>query len=160
MHWTLATLCLLTILCAVANAAQWALTSTVRSSGILICSGWAVQQSYWWAAGGDSFVLFVVCDAVIIAWFLFERFVRKRTFDIPERLIAATVPLTTGLGVYAWLHGGHTTESWWANWSIVAGQMLFGLPYVSDLTIAVRRFNRQFNPWDHFDLRARHEDAT
>lgn len=154
MHWTLVTLCLLTLLCAVANAAQWTLTRTVRSSGILICSGWAVQQGCWWATGQDSFVLFVACDAAIIAWFL----TRRRPFDIPERLIAASIPLTTGLGVYAWLHGGHTTESWWVNWWLVAGQMLFGLPYVSELTVTVRRFNSRFDPWDHFNLRARHEE--
>lgn len=124
MHWTLATLCVLTILCAVANAAQWALTRTVRSSGILICSGWAVQQGYWWATGGDSIVLFAVCDAVIIAWFLS----RHRAFDMGERLIAATIPLTTALGAYAWLRGGHTPASWWAGFYLVAGQMVLGMP--------------------------------
>jgi hypothetical protein len=156
MHWTIIVLCLFTILCGVANAAHWALTRTVRTVGILVCLGWTVQQSYWWATGYDSIILFAVCDAAIIAWFL----TRKRRFDIAEKLIAATIPLTTALGAYAWLHGGHTMESWWANWAIVAGQMAAGLPFVPEAGRRIAAVNRQFNPWDHFDLRARHEDAT
>ena len=155
MHWTLASLCLLTFLCAVANAAQGAMTGTVRASGIFVCLGWAVQQGYWYRTGGDSIVLFAVCDAAIIAWFL----TRKRRFDTAEKLIAATIPLTTALGTYAWLHGGHTALSWWANYYIVAGQMVAGQPCVPEMA---RRAitTRYFNPWDHFDLRARHEDAA
>jgi hypothetical protein len=156
MHWTILVLCLLTFLCAAGNAAHWILTRTVRTIGILICSAWAVQQGYWWAAGEDSIVLFVVCDAAVIAWFL----TRKRRFDIAEKLIAATIPLTTALGVYAWLRGGHTATSWWANWWLVAGQMTVSLPFVPEAMRRVKAVNRHFNPWEHFDLRARHGDAT
>jgi len=156
MHWTLLVLVVLCGLSLALNAVRLCLLGSVRSAGLLICLGWGIQQTWWQATGGDSFALFVVCDAAIIVWFL----TRKRRFDIAEKLIAASIPLTTGLGVYAWLHGGHTTESWWAGWWLVAGQMLFGLPYVNELALRVRAFNRQFNPWEHFNPRARHEDAA
>lgn len=41
----------------------------------------------------------------------------------------------------------------------VSAQLLMTFPIVI-VWKRVREFNRQFNPWDHFDLRARHEDAT
>ena len=118
-------------LCAVMNAAQYAVTRTVRTAGILICLAWAVQEAWWWQAGHDSLALFVVCDGAIIAWFL----TRRRRFDTGERLIAATIPLTTALGVYAEAHGGHTTESWWINFYLVAGQMLVGMPFAKRATL-------------------------
>lgn len=128
LHWTLVLLIFLCGLCAGLNAVQLALTRTVRVVGLLICLAWAVQQGYWWATGGDSFALFVICDAAIIAWFLAERFLRHRDFDTRERIIAATIPLTTALGAYAWLRTGHTYSSWYINWLLVVGQMMLGLP--------------------------------
>lgn len=124
MHWTLAVLCLLCWACTALNIEQWATTRTVRTAGILVCLGWVVQQLHWAITGADSFALFVACDAAIIAWFLS----RRRAFDMAEKLIAASIPATTALGAYAWLHDGHTTASWWANWSLVAAQMTLGLP--------------------------------
>lgn len=128
MHWTLALLIFLCGLCAGLNVVQFATTRTVRTVGLLICAAWAVQQAYWRRHGQDSIELFVACDALIIAWFLVERWLRRRQFDMRERIIAAAIPFTTALGAYAWLRGGHTVESWWANWTLVAGQMMLGLP--------------------------------
>ena len=124
MHWTLALLIFLCGLCAGLNIVQLVTTRSIRTVGVLVCLAWAVQQGYWWRTGGDSIALFAVCDAAIIAWFLS----RRRAFDMGERLIAATIPLTTALGAYAWLRGGHTPASWWAGFCLVAGQMVLGMP--------------------------------
>lgn len=124
MHWTLVLLIFLCGLCAGLNAVQIATTRSIRTVGVLICLAWAVQQGYWLRTGGDSIILFALCDVAIIAWFLS----RSRAFDLRERLIAAMIPLTTAFGAYAWLRGGHTPTSWWANLSLVAGQMVLGLP--------------------------------
>lgn len=124
MHWTLALLIFLCGLCAGLNIVQLATTRSIRTVGVLVCAAWMIQQGYWLRTGADSIVLFAVCDAAVIAWFLS----RRRAFDLRERLIAATIPLTTALGAYAWLRGGHTPASWWANISLVAGQMVLGLP--------------------------------
>lgn len=128
MHWTLQALMLLCVAAAIFNAVEWIVTRSVRVCGILICIGWGVQQSYWWLHGGDSFTLFVASDAAIIGWFLWQRFVRLREFDVLERLIAMSIPFTTALAAFQWLNGGHTTLSWWTNWSLVVGQMILGLP--------------------------------
>src|SRR6478752_7399322 len=117
MHWTLQTLLLLCVASAIFNAVEWIVTRSVRACGILICIGWGVQQSYWWLTGADSFVLFVFCDAVIIAWFLWP----PRAFDLAERLVAVSIPFTTALGAFKWLNDGHTVLSWWTNWPLVAG---------------------------------------
>jgi hypothetical protein len=124
VHWTLALLFGLCGLCAALNAVQFAMTRTVRTAGLLVCAAWAVQQGHWWATGGDSLALFLTCDALLIAWFLS----RRRAFDLRERLVAAAVPLTTALAAFASINDGHTAASWWANYSLVAGQMLLGLP--------------------------------
>lgn len=135
MHWTLVVLVFLCGLCAGLNIVQLAVTRTVRVAGLLICFAWAVQERYWWEHGYDSLALFVACDVAVIAWFLAEYFLRRRTFDRAERLIAATIPFTTALGTFAHLNGGHTPTSWWANISIVAGQMVLGLPMPRRQTI-------------------------
>jgi len=150
MHWTLAVLIALCGLCALLNLFQFAFTRTVRGAGLLICGAWAVQQSYWWTTGGDSFALIAACDAGIIGWFVW-RLYRGRTFDLGERMIAATIPLTTALVAFAWLNGGATTESWWANWWIVAGQMTAGLPFLGVAYRRARDTTREFDPWKHFD---------
>lgn len=129
MHWTLATLLVLCSLCSVLNIEQWVTTRSIRTAGVLICAGWAVQQAYWAKTGGDSFTLFVICDAAIIGWFLWAKFSRHRVFDLGEKLIAATIPLTTALGAFAEINDGHTSVSWWLNRGLVAGQMLVGLPF-------------------------------
>lgn len=146
MHWTLATLLVLCGLCSVLNIEQWATTRSIRTAGVLICVGWLVQQAYWAMTDSDSLALFIVCDGVIIAWFL----TRRRRFDIAERLIAATIPLTTALGVYETLAGGHTATSWWVNWWLVAGQMLVGLPFFG-ATLIHRLFARWRANFQHRD---------
>lgn len=142
MHWTLATLLVLCGLCSALNIEQWVTTHSIRTAGVLVCAGWLVQQTYWAATGSDSLALFIVCDGAIIAWFLAGYFLLRREFDIAERMIAATIPLTTALGIYAWMRGGHTPESWWANWWLVAGQMLIGLPSLGVIAIMSRLLAR------------------
>ena len=127
MHWTIALLFVLCGLTAALNIEQWAVTRTVRPAGILICTGWLVQETYWAYYKHDSFELFVICDALIIAWFLVGKFA-GRTFDRREVWIAVTVPATTALGAYAELNDGHTSVSWWTNWTLVACQVVWGMP--------------------------------
>ncbi len=151
MHWTLLTLLALCGACALFNVISYLRAGSVQLAGILICLAWFIQQSFWWATGHDSFLLFIACDLAIIVWFVRQR----RQFNAPERLIAATIPLTTALGFYAWLNDGHTVESWWANYWIVVGQMLFGLPLLDWFWRRVATVNRAFDPWKLFDLRKR-----
>lgn len=124
MHWTLQAMLWLCAACALLNVAQYHFTRTIRPIGLLICGLWLVQEAWWWATRADSLVLFVICDALLVLWFLIPR----RPFTLTERLIALTVPFTTGLGVFEWLNLGHTPLSWWLNWWIVAAQMMLGLP--------------------------------
>lgn len=151
MHWTILTLWVLCAACLLLNAAQFAMLRTVRTAGVLICLGWAIQQGWWMANGDDSLALFIACDTAIIGWFLWRLWHRRR-FDMAERLIAATIPLTTALGIFAEIHGGHTVLSWWANWWLVAGQMAIGLPFlpVAAFWRRTRLINRIFDPWEHF----------
>lgn len=155
MHWTLVALLGLCTACLATNAAQLASRRTLGVAGMLVCAGWAVQQGYWWATGGDSFALFLACDAAIIGWLL-ALWWRGHAFGVGDRLIAATIPLTTALGAFAWLNGGHTTESWWTNWTLVAAQMTLGLPPAEWALRHVAAFNRSFDPWKHFNFRKRH----
>jgi len=127
MHWSLAMLLALCGACLLLNLAQLAMHRTVRTAGLLICLAWGVQQAWWMAREADSLALFIACDGVIIAWFLWRHWL-DQMFGLGERLIAATIPLTTALGAFAWLNDGHTWLSWWANWWLVAGQMIVGLP--------------------------------
>jgi hypothetical protein len=156
MHWTLVTLLVLCGLCAASNVVQFMASRTVQFAGILICAAWAIQQSYWWATGEDSLALFIVCDAAVIAWFL----TRRRRFGMTERLIAAAIPLTTALGVFAEINDGHTKASWWANYYLVAGQMLVGLPIGG---LAARFFDRwkanlrHRSEWTDLNPREAHE---
>jgi hypothetical protein len=128
VHWTLQTLILLCVAAAIFNVVEWLVARTVRVIGLLVCAGWSVQQCYWWLAGVDSLALFVASDAAIIGWFLWQRLARRRTFDVLERIIALSIPFTTALAAFQWLNDGHTVASWWANWWLVAGQMMLGLP--------------------------------
>jgi len=156
MHWTLTVQIALCGLCASFNGALWLHSRSFYSTGLLVCSAWAAQQGYWWGTGENSLVLFAACDAAIIGRLLWLRFAKQRAFSAGERLIAATIPLTTALGAFEALNGGHTWESWWANWYLVAGQMLIGLPPMEWLLHRVAVFNRTFDPWRYFDLRKRH----
>lgn len=162
MHWTLIVLLSLCGLCALANVISIAAARSlrvVRMAGVFICSTWLIQQGYWARHGEDSLALFIACDSILIAWF-FWALTHRQSFTVAERLIAATIPVTTAFGVYAWLNGGHTTESWWLNWWLVAGQMMLGLPLSAAL---IRRLKRsvieQPDPWVDFE-RTRHEPAA
>lgn len=125
MHWTLQTLLWLCGACALLNAVQYALVGSVRTIGILICAAWGIQQLYWWEHHSDSLTLFIACDAAIIGWFLYL----PRAFDLRERIIAASIPITTAIGISGRLAGGLTESWWWLNISIVAAQMIIGLPW-------------------------------
>lgn len=148
MHWTLLTLLGLCGLGMMLNLALFAFVRSVRIAGLLICGAWMLQQAYWWLTGSDSFALFLACDIGIIAWFV----TRRRAFDASERLIAASIPITTALAFYEYLNGGHTIFSWWVNWYLVAAQMIAGLP-VTDwfVRIAAKR-TEGFDVWRQFDL--------
>jgi hypothetical protein len=128
MHWTLLVLITLSAACLIGNAVQLVIAGSVRLIGLLICGGWVVQQLYWARTGTDSILLFIVCDCIIIAWYLEEHWLRRRTFDTRERLIALTIPPTTALVIYAQVRGAPTTTSWWINWWLVAAQMVLGMP--------------------------------
>ena len=157
MHWTLITLLVLCALCALSNIASIIFYRKKYMVGMLICLGWAIQQIHWTVTGTDSFFLFVFCDLSIIFWLLVLRFKYLDSFNPSERLIAASIPFTTALVTFAWLHGGHTTFSWWTNWWLVVGQMLIGLPAVTSHINKSTLFNRDYDPWKLFDLRIRHE---
>lgn len=125
MHWTLQTLIGLCLACALLNAVQLVMVRSVRTIGVLICFAWVIQQSYWLKYHSDSLALFILCDVAIIGWFLS----RRRAFDLRERIIAAIVPVTTAIGGGGHLAGGLSENWWWFNWSLVAVQMVLGLPW-------------------------------
>lgn len=163
LHWTLIVLLALCAIDGALNlAAAWLARSlgAVRVPGVLVCAGWLVQQWHWWRTGGDSLALFVACDAAIVGWFLWAWRWRGRRFTRQERLIALSIPFTTALGAFAWLNGGHTWWSWWANVLIVMAQMLVGLPMPRDLARrAERAAATQADPFADFERR-RHEPAA
>ncbi|WP_395393034.1 hypothetical protein WBP07_17850 [Novosphingobium sp. BL-8A] len=123
MHWTLIALLCLCAASFLLNAAQLAMVGSVRISGALVCLFWAAQELHWWATGGDSIVLFLTCDALLVRWFW-----RRGAADWSDRAIAALIPPTTACVIYAWWIGGPTVASWWLNTCMVIAQMALGLP--------------------------------
>lgn len=123
MHWTLQALIGLCIICAALNVAQKAMVGSVRLIGILICASWMIQQSWWAFTGSDNLVIILACDAVIAGW-LWSRW---GCLDRAERIIAAILPVT--VACYLWQFAfGESAMRWWLNWSLVASQMVIGLP--------------------------------
>lgn len=131
----------LCLACALLNAVQLVMVRSVRTIGILICTAWVIQQSYWLATGGNSLALFIACDAAIIAWSLS----RRRAFDIRERIIVASILPTTAIGIGEYWAGGLSAGWWWLNVCIVAGQMILGLPWP--------RLQRSLGSFSHGRLR-------
>ncbi|MFK4871681.1 hypothetical protein [Novosphingobium sp. ZW T3_23] len=125
MHWAVALLLCLCAASLVLNAAQQRMVGTVRVSGMLVCLFWGAQELHWWLAGSDSIVLFLACDLLLLAWFW-----RRGAVDWSDRVIAALIPPTAACVIFAWLRGGATPESYWLNISMVAAQMLLGLPRI------------------------------
>jgi len=123
MHWTVALLLFLCAASVALNAAQWCMVGGVRMSGLLVCLFWAIQELHWWLTRDDSIVLFIACDVLLVAWF-WSRGAR----DWSDQAIAALIPPTTACVIFAGLRGGATVESYWINISMVAAQMLLGLP--------------------------------
>ena len=122
LHWTLIVLLALCAVILAANALVWRITGQVRAVGIALTLGWAVQQVWWWRTGADSLLLFALSDAVIVA--VLWRGGRHFTDA------AITFLLVAGWCVHAaiaWV--GLTAPFWWASWSIVAMQLVLGLPW-------------------------------
>lgn len=121
MHWTLLTLISLSAFCIFANAVQCVMVGSVRTSGLLVCGAWTLQQLHWTETGTDSITLFLACDAALVTYLL------NRRTDWRERIILYTIPLTTALTTYAHFYEV-TVMGWWINWYIVVAQMVLGLP--------------------------------
>lgn len=123
MHWTLQLLIILCCACVLLNAAQFAVSRSVRISGMLVCAMWMVQELvwFWW---GDSLILFIACDIILWAYF------RKAGLACwRDGIIDALIWPTLACGIVAKLDGMSTTI-WWLNWSMVCAQMALGLPWI------------------------------
>lgn len=138
MHWTLQLLIGLSLLCLAGNAVQAVMVRSVRSSGLLVCLAWAVQEAYWFITGGDSFALFLICDAILVWWFV------RHSSGEAERIAGALILPTTCLAVFQKLYG-HTETTWWVNYWIVAAQMALCLPRP--------KFQRSLHSYSHGRLR-------
>lgn len=122
MHWTLLALLELCAGCVLLNLIQWRAVGKPRLTGILVCSAWAVQQ-VWWAIDGNSLVLTLTCDVLLLWYFLG----RRASNHWSDWLICVLIPATMLIYVPEYLYG-QTVRGWWLNWSLVAIQMLLGLP--------------------------------
>src|SRR5688572_24496682 len=110
MHWTLQSLLAISAVCLIGNAVQSAMTGSVRMSGVLICSAWAVQQAFWALTGSDSLTLFLLCDAVLLAWFY------RHSRGVLEQAAGWLILPTMGSALFQHFNGGHTLFSWWLNY--------------------------------------------
>lgn len=125
MHWTTFLLATLCAACVFLNAAQFKITRSVRTPGIILCASWLIQQAYHYSHDyQDSLILFAACDIALLAYF--RKFGRSGWRD---EIIEALVIPTFACGVLAKLEGGMTVNIWWLNWSMVAVQMALGLPW-------------------------------
>jgi len=102
MHWTLFIFSLLTGLTFFGAAMQWHLVRSVPL-GLWVCIAWMVQQAYWRITGGNSQVLFLLCDLVIIAL----------AWRVRARWQAWAIICLTMCSVAGWQIGG--VFGWW--WS-------------------------------------------
>lgn len=121
MHWTLFALVELCVACAVLNIAQWRSTRTVRPIGLMICGVWIVQQTWWVFTGGNTLLMFLVCDVMLIAYLW--RYASNWSDELILTLLLAGMCVYTLERMY-----GQSVQSWWIGWILVAIEMLLGLP--------------------------------
>lgn len=123
MHWTLQANLWLCALCLALNAWQWSRAGSVRPVGMLICAAWAAQEGVWASYGGSLPLVIAggLCDALIAVYAL-----RHCALPTTDRIVVALLPASFAAAVFAHVDGH--SASWWLSWSIVAAQMVLGLP--------------------------------
>jgi hypothetical protein len=121
MHWTLALISFVVTDLFVALAIQWKITGNVRVAGLLIGGVWLAGQGYFVATGDEMpLTMFLVCDALIIAYLL-----RARTDWTDDAILAIYLPM-----IISYFLAEDATFHWWFLWVGTLCQMILVYPWL------------------------------
>jgi hypothetical protein len=121
------------------NRTAWPLLASAAFSYGLDMAGVSFDWIWW-----------LLIDFAVIAAIILPLAARPSKADIA--ILALFLP---AWGFYA------APDPWrfWGATSVVIAQLLLTFP-AANAWRRIKQVNSDFNPWDHFNLRARHEDAT